>query len=329
MGKGIVMLDVVKGARRELGWEVGYVAVNGTTLQNPVAAVVLDNDADFVVTRIWAGQFGADSPILFPDSILIQVRDSATGNTMLRQPGRVASFCSMPFAGFNPLVTPGPINPSARFVSNALGLPSPYLLRRGSSAFIEFFNPDGYTWKGDIWVAFEGFRVYPGQEDQVPNEVKGYALPYSWNGTITPGVLAAGLKQLGTIEAAGPGPGRYILKVGAISCTGAIAPVIPGGGAPVVPPADCVLFAQVRDTTHQGKFWVRATNQPALGTFVPAAFMTGGGAGAPWAHPRYIDGQSKIFIDIFGDSDSFVGNDPGTIEVDLLGVNIPTTAPQT
>ena len=80
--KGIVETEIARG-RRELGWEVGYSAQNGLTTASFVAAVVINNDADFVCKRIWLCQFGTNLPM--DPRITVQVLDGATGNVIMRQ----------------------------------------------------------------------------------------------------------------------------------------------------------------------------------------------------------------------------------------------------
>lgn len=312
--KGAVILPIAKG-RRELGWETGFAAVAGTTSPNPVASIVLNNDADFVACKMTVMQYGAAAGnIPLPNTVVMNVRDGATGNVLNRQPGVPASFCSVPWPGDR---VGNSVPSTGRWANYEKGLPSPFLIRRGSSVFFEFSNPAAYSFAGDLYVVLEGFRVYPGEKDPIPDQVSGYALPYSWAGTlVVPGGLPAGLQSLGTITMPGPGPGRFMLKYGAITST-----ALPTAQSNVLPPTDNVLALQVRDTLAQGKFWARMTTPPSnLGQYMPAAAFTGGGSGAPWAHPRYMDGVSTIFVDVFGDPSAFTGGTPGTVEVQLNGV---------
>lgn len=321
---GAVELDIAKG-RRELGWEIGFVAVGGTAPVNPVAAIVLNNDADFVVTRMWVMQWGlAAGNIPLPSTILMNIRDGATSSVLFRQPGVPSSFCSVPYwAGAAPYNQNGSGAGAGRFSNNAKGLPAPYLIRRGSTVFFEFTNSAAYTFGGDLYVGLEGFRVYPQDADPIPKTIKGYALPYSWNGTlVVPSGLSAGIQFLGTITAPGPGPGKYVLKQAAISSTLYVAPQ---GAVNSVAPPDNVLAIQIRDTLAQGKFWARMSTPPALGQYMPAAMFTGGGTSAPWPQPRYMTGQDTINMDLFGDPAAFnnFAAAANTIEVQLNGVYLP------
>ncbi len=319
--KGAVILDIAKG-RRLLGYEVGFVAVAGTAPVSPTIAIVLNNDADFVAKRITLVQFGnAGCEVVLPRSVTAQVRDSATGMVFFRQSGSFASFGSVPAingaangAGYNP-----------RFVMNKEGLPAPYLMRRGSSAFIEISNPAAYSFTGDLYAILEGFYVYPSangeDNDPVPNQIKGYCLPFSWNGSLVVATAAtAGVRKLGTIEMLGPGVGHFILKTGAISSTAGNPAAVNSG----VLKADDVLALNIYDTREQSKRWQHLTTVPAAGQFMPASALTCGGISAPWAHPRYMGGTDKIFCDVYGDGTAWTGNAPGTLELQLNGVWVPS-----
>jgi len=308
--KGIVMLDIAKG-RRELGWEIGYAAVNGGAAANPVLSVVLNNDADFVVKNFYLQLFGASgAQVWLPKSMTAQVRDSATGNVMFRTPG-------YPYGLFSPPASMAQVN--GRFVSNSLGLPAPYLMRRGSSAFIEISNPLAVGFVGDLYCGFEGFRIYPGQEDPVPDKIPGYALPFTWNGRLNFGPLAPGFQKLTpTFEMAAPGVGHFLLKTASISATGVVNTVT-HDGITFTPSADDIFGVQVRDT-QQNKEWVHSSVFPAVGEIMPFSFLSKGATSAPWVHPRYMGGQDKIFVDLYCDPASFAANTPGTVEVQLNGV---------
>lgn len=320
--KGAVMLDIAKGSRL-LGYEVGFVAVAGTAPTNPTLAVVLNNDADFVATRAMLVQFGAAGcEVVLPRSVTMNIRDSATGNVFFRQPGSGSGFLGVPYF---PDASANGAGQDGRAYMNDKGLPAPYLMRRGSSAFVEIFNPAGYIFTGDLYVMLEGFYVYPsvnGQEtDPVPSQIKGYSIPFSWNGSLVVAVNAvAGVKALGTVEMLGPGVGSFLLKTFSISGTTGLPSKVNSGQ----PTAGDVLGVSVYDTRWNSKRWQHVTAPPALGSFVPASALTVGGVSAPFAHPRYVGGTDKIFVDVFGDTTAWPGNTPGTVEVQLNGVWIPS-----
>lgn len=313
---GVAMLNLAPG-RKELGWEVGFSAVAGTTSPNPVASIIVDNDADFVATRLWVFQFGSpagNTPL--PNTIKLNVRDGATGNVMCRIPVVPDGFCAVPYPG---QYTTSAKPQTGRWAGNFRGLPAPYLIRRGGTVFFEFSNPTGFTFLGDLYCVLEGFRLYTGEKDPVPAQVKGYVIPYSWGGTLTvPGALANGFQSLGSITMPGPGPGAFLLKYASLNTTN---PADAQNG--ILPPSERVLALQIRDTLAQGKFWARMTQPPSnIGQYVPASAFVGGGTGAPWPQPRYIDGQSTINVDVFGDPACFSANNntPGVVEVQLNGM---------
>lgn len=307
-----VLTNVANG-RRELGWEVGYLPLataNGSA--SPVIGITVNNDADFVAVRpylIQAGVAGAGIPI--PPSVTIQVRDSATGDTFFRQPGAALGFFAQPYS-------PGSPQSSGRFVTNQEGYPAPHIMKRGSSVFFEISNPTGYTFVGDLYVVYEGYRVYTAEADPVPSVIKGQVEPFCWNGTLAvPNGLPAGLQALGVIVMPGLDQNRYVLKKGAILATGAPSAV---GGVQLFP--EDVLLMQVTDTYQQNKQWMRVSTPPAYGSFMPAKAFTQAGPAGGWAWPRFMQGTDQIYCYLYGDPSAWVGGNPGTIEVQFNGVRI-------
>jgi hypothetical protein len=319
--KGAVILDIAKG-RRVLGYEVGFVAASGTAPANLTLAVVLNNDVDFVVTRMMLVQFGlAGCEVVLPKSVTANIRDSATGNVMFRQSGSFSSFGNVPAW---PVPSANGAGMDGRYVRNSEGLPAPYLMRRGSSAFVEINNPAAYTFTGDLYVMFEGFYVYPSADgkdnDPVPAQIKGYCLPFSWNGTLVVGASAVSvIANLGTIQMLGPGVGHFILKTASVSAF-----KLPSAVNSGQPGAGDVLGINIYDTRESSKRWQHVTAPPPSGSYMPASFLTVGGISAPWAHPRYMGGTDKVFVEVFGDTTAWPANTPGTVEVQLNGVWIPS-----
>jgi hypothetical protein len=311
----LVTLDIAKG-RKELGWEVAYVALDGTTTASPTLSCVINNDADFVARSMQIAMFGANgATIIPPKGVTVQVRDSATGNVMYRTPGSAQGFMSYP-ASAAPF--------GGRFCSNDRALPCPYLIRRGSSVFFEIQNFAGGTWHGDMFVGMEGFRIYPGQSDPIPQKITGYALPFCWNGPLViPDGQPVGVQKLGTIDMQGPGVGHFFLKYAAITATGQVNTVALNG-LTIQPAADDVLALQLTDT-QLNKLWVHNSSPTTVGNgqYAPASFITKGSVGYPWGQPRYLSGVDKMLVDVYGDPAAFVGGNPGTIEVQLNGVWVP------
>jgi hypothetical protein len=308
------VLTAVVDGRKELGWECGYLSLASANANaSPVIGITVNNDADFIGIRAYLLQVGvAGAGIPIPPSVTVQVRDSATGNTFLRQPGAPSGFFTQPY-------NPGSPQSSGRFITAPLGWPAPHIMKRGSSAFFEISNPTAYTFVGDLYMVYEGYRVYTGENDPVPATIKGQAEPFSWNGTVTPGNgLAGGLQSLGVITMPGLDQNRYILKSASITATGTPAAV---GGVQLFP--EDVLLIQVQDTYQQNKLWGRVSTPPAYGQYFPAKCLTQGGTGAPWPWPRFVQGTDTIFVNLFGDPNAWTaGNTIGTIEVQLNGVRI-------
>ncbi len=312
--RGIVQTEIAKG-RRELGWEVAYSAQNGLTTKSFTAAVVLNNDADFVGKRLWLSQFRTDQPL--DPRVTVQVRDGATGQVLMRQAGVLGGLCASvlmdpdgPATGLN----------IARFAANQIGLPAPYVIRRGSTVFFEFANANGLTIAGDIYAALEGFRVYPGETDDVPAKIQGYALPFSWNGTLAPAADASGNQvKFGTITMPGLGPGHYVLKYAQVFTT-----KLPSGASTITVLPDPFLGIQFYASKNQSKRLVHVNNPATTGDFMPLSFLTGGGTGFPWEYPMYLSGVDTIYADIYGVGTDWATNTPGTIELQMNGVFIPS-----
>lgn len=299
--------------RKEVGWEVGWLPIaQANATPNPVIGITINNDADFLVTGAWLMQAGqAGAPITLPSQVVGQFRDSGTGNIFSRQPGSPQGFVRMPYV-------PGSPAANGRFVSNKNGWRAPYVMRRASSVFFEMAS-QGYVFLGDLYLVLEGFRVYPGQDEPVPEDITGYAEPFCWNGTINvPGGLGAGVQKIGTIGMKGLDKNKYLLTRAAVVASGTVTAV----GAALLQPEDVVLL-NVYDTYQQNKLWARLTapgNAVVPGQFMPAKVLTGGGTGEEWPWPRYVNGQDTIFVDIFTDPSAWVGGAPGTIEIQLNGL---------
>lgn len=308
-----VVLTELAAGRRELGWEVGYLSqANANATASPVIGITVNNDADFVAvkpTLYQTGVAGAGIPV--PPSVTLQIRDSATGNVFMRQPGAASGFLCQPY-------NPGSPYSSGRFVRAAKGWPAPHILKRGSSVFFEVSNPTGYEFVGDLNLVYEGSRFYAGQTEPIPKSIQGQVEPFCWNGTlVVPNGLDAGLQNLGNIVMPGLDQNRYVLTEGAIIATGTPAAV---GGVQMFP--EDVLLMQVQDTYQQGKLWARVSTPPAYGQFMPAKAFVGGGIGAPWAWPRFVQGTDTITVTLYGDPSAWEDSEPGTIEVQLHGVRI-------
>lgn len=323
--RGVVQVDIAKG-RRELGWEIGYGDLDGATDLNPVTTFTVNNDADFVATRLWAGLWSNTAVTgqsgALPPQVKCQLRDARTGKTYFLQPARLDGIAAMSMGGLAAAAVVG-VRPNAvlpPLVNTVYGLPAPIVIRKASSMFVEFTVPAGFTWPGDLYMGLEGFRVYPGQADPIPATIAGAASTYLWNGTITPGALGAGLQKIGTISMTGPGEGRYVLKGGSLTST-----VAPSAQATYVPKFEDVALVNVRDSAQQAKQWVRVTNPiPVIpGQVMPASFLTAGGLGLPWAQPRYLDGKDTIFVDVWTDPSLFPGGNVGEVECQFKGVYVP------
>lgn len=313
---GIVKTKIADG-RYELGWEVGFLASATFNAQGtPIVGIQISNDADFLVQKIHVYDFGNAGAVFLLDPLYtMQVKDSASGNVFYRTPASPYHLAQVPYIPRSAVKG----LPLARFLMGEKALPAPYLLRRSNSAFVTFSKGAGApAITGDCLVVFEGFRIYPGEKEPVPQEIQGYNTPYSWGGQLAvANGLAAGMQKLGSIVMPGPGEGKYVLKDATVTSTAT--PVAVGG---YFPTPEAVLGFQVQDTRTQQKLWARMTTPPSYGQFMPGFAFCGLGAGLPWVWPRYIDGQDQIQVDVFGDPASFTAGNPGTIDVSLNGVCI-------
>jgi len=313
------VLTAISEGRKELGWESGYLSLaDANSTASPILGITVNNDADFVGKRAYLFQCGpAGAGIPVPPSVTFQIRDSATGDTFLRTPGSPAAFLTQPY-------NPGSQLSTGRFLMADKGWPAPHILKKGSTAFFEINNPTGYVFVGDLYMVYEGYRLYAGESEPVPPTIKGQVEPFSWNGSlVVPGGLAAGQQILGVITMQGLDSNRYILKNASIVATGIPNPVVPAGATvPVQLFPEDVLLVQIQDTYQQNKFWGRVSSPPMAGQFFPAKALTVGGTGAPWAWPRFVQGSDTIFATIYGDPAAWAGSAPGTIELQLNGVRI-------
>lgn len=311
------VLTSIASGRRELGYEVGYLAVaDANANANPVIGITVNNDADFVGLIPWVFQMGPSGgaiPIPAAAQVTIQIRDSATGDTFHRQPANIAGVMAQPYQ-------PGAVDNDGRFVKPCSEWDAPHILKRGSSVFFEISNPGGYTFVGNLFIVYAGYRLYAGQDEPVPQTIKGQVEPYVWGGTLAvPNGLAAGFQKLGSIAMPGPDQNRYVLKRASIVSSGAVTAV-----RGITLYAADVLAINLYDTFQQNKLWARITaaqTQP-IGQFMPARILVGGGTGEPWPWPRFIQGTDTIFVDLWGDPAAWTGGNPGTIEVALKGVRI-------
>ncbi|MDE2040556.1 MAG: hypothetical protein KGO96_13775 [Elusimicrobia bacterium] len=308
--KGVIVTDIAKG-RRELGYEIGYSAQSGLTSANFVVGVTVNKDADFYATRLFAGQFGSDQPI--DPRITCQIKPADNDVQWMRQAGDINALADMTALPPDHATTGLPWAKIAR----QRGLPAPFVIRRGTTVFFEFTNSGGLTIPGDVFAGFEGFRVYPGQDEPVPSQIKGLVFPYSWNGTLVVGADATNAyKQLGSVVMNGPGPGHYLIKSAYISTT-----VKNSVNANNTDPGAWLGLNFYDSRTN--KLRVHVSTPPSIGQFMPASFLTGGGTSREFSHPVYVEGTDALTVDIYGNPTWWTGNTPGTIEVDLLGVAVP------
>ena len=61
------------------------------------------------------------------------------------------------------------------------------------------------------------------------------------------------------------------------------------------------ILMNAYDTYQQNKLWARVSTPLNLGQFMPAKCFVGGGPGAPWAWPRFVQGTDQVYFQIFGD----------------------------
>jgi hypothetical protein len=314
------VMTAVAAGRRELGWEVGFLLkATANASASPILGITVNNDADFVATRAYilqVGANGAGAPV--PPNITVQIRDSATGNTFARIPAAAWGIFIRPDLPAS-TVSPG------KQIAAPLGWPAPYVMKKGSSVFFEITNPgNAYTFVGDLVVVLEGYRVYTAETDPVPDTLSGQVEPFVWNGVITvPNGLAAGVQILGQVAMPGLDQNRYVLKSGYIQAqTGVPNTVVGADGQTIHLSPDDVLQIQISDTYQQNKLWGRVSTPPSYGQFFPAKCFTVGGTGHPWAYPRFVQGTDTIFVTLVGDPAAWSAGNPGVIEVGLVGARI-------
>lgn len=310
---GSVKTAVARG-RRELGFESAYLPLaSANATSSPVLTIQVNNDADFVAVRPYLFQVGAaGAGIPIPPSVTVQIRDLTTGGVIFRQAGTS-------LGAFTGAYNPGSPYSSGRFVGSKRPWQAPHVIPKGAAVLVEISNPSGYTFVGDLFFVYEGYRVYAGTPDPIAATYSGNVMPFVWNGSVTiPGGLAAGVQALASIPMQGIDQSRYVLSEAAIFASNAPAAV---GGVTLFP--EDVLLIQIQDTYAENKLWGRVSNPvPAYGQFFPAKAFVNGGRGGPWVQPRYVGGTDLITVSFAGDPSAWAGGTPGTIEIQLKGIRI-------
>ncbi len=325
---GIVKTKIADG-RYETAWEVGFLsAADFNAAPTPIVGISINNDADFLIQKIHCYDFGPQGAnILFDARYTWNIKDSSTGNVFYRTPASPYHLAQVPYI----TNLGGPQLPWGRIVMNEKGLPTPYIMRRASSAFVTFTKGAGApAITGNCLVVFEGFRIYPGQKEPVPQVIEGYNTPFAWSGQLdASAITSGGFQKLGDIVMAGPGEGKYVLKDASLTSTSAILAVQNYSGyiGNLQPTVDAVVGIQVQDTREGMKLWARmGTNPDPVGQYMPGYCFTGAGGGLPWVWPKFLEGTDQITVSIFGDPANFVSGSgaghPGIIEVSLNGVCI-------
>jgi hypothetical protein len=319
---GVIKLPLAKG-RKELTWYVGVTQVNGTSQQNPTINLRVDKDADFVMMRgpwlvMWPSYSSPQDPKLaLPQTASVILRDGST-----RRPLSLVAGAPNAIA-----LNTDPV----KATSGWLGSPSPYLLQAGTNFFVEIANPAA-SWSGDLYVAMEGFSIYPLLPPDIPATIEAYAIPGALdaNQLISDPSLAGNNIQGQDIKITNDGSGKFLAKGFEIQCVDNS-----GAGNDVTAKIVPALGVQITDSTSGGKQWFR---NPSLSSgilpFCPAGIPWLSGARLPFNRPRLIDENGNIDVQVIfpniAAALTFLGAGGGAgitwpvqFTVSLWGVRIP------
>ena len=284
--RGIVHLPIAPGLK-ELTWYIGKADVAGGNEENPVVALRVNRDADFVAKRLWLVQHGIGANT-----------DAARAGTL--PPRSTVKFVdgttqrSLSLLGaFNRAIAldAAPLRATAAW----LGLPNPYLIRNNNNVFAEIVNPDAAAtpWQGDLYFVLEGYKVYTNQPEPIPHTLKSYALPFALNTNkivLQPTLIAGNLNnQIATIT--NNGEGKFLAKQFSFQA-------IDADGIDVTAEILPILGFQITDTTSGTKEWMQNQTANVGPTFLPASILTMHGSYLPFHTPRFIDENGVVQVGV-------------------------------
>lgn len=284
MARGIIQLPLESG-KKELNWYVGKASVAATTETNPVVAMRINRDADFVARRLWLVQY--------PNTVLIGSPAAANyqlplGTSVILRDGGTQRGLSL-VGGFNRAM----LNDCApeRALLADRGLPSPFLIRNNNNLFAEISNPAAAVtpWVGDLYLVAEGYKVYPGVAEDIPRTIEAYSIPFNLNTNFVaadPAAAAANItQQVATIT--NNGEGKFLAK-------GLVIQAIDNAGVDRTTDISAALAFNFADSTSGTKSWVQNQNPTADIVGCPFNIMTINGSNLPFNTPRLLDENAVI-----------------------------------
>lgn len=285
--RGIIELPIEKG-KRELNWVVGTAQVDGTvgaSATNPVVNMTTSRDADFVAKRKffvrWPAIAPADANLTVPADTSLVERESSSQRAL----GLVPGFAKTLFPDANPV----------QMLASQLGLPSPRLIKANTNYLIEVARPTaaGTAWSGDLFVVYEGFKVYPYLPEDIPAKIKAYSVDFGMNANMSlqdPSTLASFI-QGQRLTISNDGSGKFLAKRLKVR-------LVDANGVDRTDALTPVLAFNIKDSTSGDKHWV-GNNNPGVSAFVPVALLTMGGSDLFFNTPRYIDPNGVVTVEIF------------------------------
>lgn len=316
--RGIIQLPLENG-KKELNWYIGKANVRATNETNPVVALRINRDADFVARRLWLVQY--------PNTALVGSPAFATyalpvGTSALLRDGGTQRGLSL-VAGFNKSML-NDCDPFRAVLADK-GLPGPFLIRNNNNLFAEIANPGAAVtpWVGDLYLVAEGYKVYPSVAEDIPRTIEAYSIPFNLNTNFIvadPAAAAANIsQQVATIT--NNGEGKFLAK-------GLTVQAVDGAGADVTQTISRALALNFADSTSGMKSWVQNQNPASDVIGCPLNILTLNSMNLPFNTPRLLDENAVVKIQFVFDAAfaatlSAAATWPVTFSISLYGSLLP------
>lgn len=249
--KGLVKVPVV--GRRELFW---YAGKGESGSARSLVRVNMLDDADFVASKIHITDANG-APLEDSD---VEIKLSKNNRSLMLLSGLTSAM------GFGNRLS----------FASVLGLPGKLYFERKNSVLIDLVLRTG-VFATTPYVSFEGYKIYPGEGDDIPTELLApQAHPFYLGQNVT--TLAVGAN---TVDILAQVEGDYIAKVLQVSKDNGTFEL----------PADTLIT--IRD--NNGKDWM---NIPIPLFMVANKRTAATSAFNPFAYPRLVKGFNQVQVDL-------------------------------
>lgn len=317
MARGVVEIPIENG-KRELSWQVGQAIVKGTNEVNPIVSLKTERDADFLAKRAWLVQwpnYGAPANPNLPVPVTTSIlpKDGGTNQAL----SLVAGYAPMMYPDMEPRKQP----------AAAMGLPCPFLMKANTAFYLQMSNPAaaGTPWTGDLYLIYEGYKVFPFLPEDIPAKVQSYGVPFELNANasiLSPSAAAQNITgQFITIS--NSGIGKFLAK-------GMKVAIIDAAGVDKTDILSANCGFQIIDSTAGNKRWIDNTLDAVVNPMCPLPVLTMNRTNLPFNHPRYIDPAGTVKIQVVWSdlpaSIAYVAANaafPVTFSVSLYGAMLP------